>query len=478
MGSRRCTRTAVVAGSVVLAELLLIRLGKTSGSTSSERRRRLPGDEIVAEPNVVTDHAISIEAPPECVWPWLVQMGWHRGGWYTARWVDRLLFPANWPSVDRIVPGLQDLRVGSLIPDGPPETGRGMVVERLEPQSALVLHSTSHLPASWRRRNLANLDWSWAFVLTPTADGGGTRFHFRSRWTTRPWWLTAGGWLAIVPADLVMSRGMLLGVKQRAESLHRSETESNDRASSSKPTRADLVRELRSVAADLPRFASAPLVRRWHQRWGATSAELREPMRGDELVADPHYQATRAITIDASPSTVWQWLVQVGCLRAGWYSDDLLDNLAHPSADAIDLRLQHLEIGQWVPMSPTPSERTAFKVAGFEPHRWMLWEQPVSTWTWRLTPLPGDRTRLVTRLRTRYDWHRPPDAILSLILNEFGDFAMMRRMLLGIKRRAEQAASDDLPEIRQGLMTHRPPITDSAGKCRADRRRRGWRCGQ
>ena len=163
-------------------------------------------------------------------------------------------------------------------------------------------------------------------------------------------------------------------------------------------------------------------------------------MPGDALIEPAQYEATRAITIDAPPEAVWPWLVQAGCLRAGWYSDDLLDNLAQPSADIVVAELQHLEIGQWVPMAPTPSEKTAFKVAGFEHQRWLLWEQPVSTWAWRLTPLPNGMTRLVTRLRIRYDWGHPADATLSLILNELGDYPMMRRMLLGIKERAEHVA--------------------------------------
>jgi hypothetical protein len=78
-------------------------LGRTSGSTRAERRRPLPGDELVDHPVLVTNHAVTIPAPPERVWPWLVQMGWHRGGWYTARWVDRLLFPANRPSATELV---------------------------------------------------------------------------------------------------------------------------------------------------------------------------------------------------------------------------------------------------------------------------------------------------------------------------------------------------------------------------------------
>jgi hypothetical protein len=72
--------TAVLAGSV-LAEAVLIRLGQTHGSTREERAMRLLGDDIVPLPRVVTNHAVTIDAPPDCVWPWLVQMGWHRAGW-------------------------------------------------------------------------------------------------------------------------------------------------------------------------------------------------------------------------------------------------------------------------------------------------------------------------------------------------------------------------------------------------------------
>lgn len=223
VGARRTATTRPAGATAVLLTLagagaVLARLGATLGSTAQERASMLPGDEIVAAPNVITDHAITIHAPPGDVWPWLVQVGWHRAGWYTARWVDRLLFPANGPSAGRIVPELQELHVGDVVPDGPPETGCGFVVEQLEPQRVLVLHSTTHVPAAWRERHGAALDWSWAFVLRPLA-GGRTRLHVRSRWRTAPWWFTFVGRFGIVPADVLMSRGMLRGVRTRAEAL-------------------------------------------------------------------------------------------------------------------------------------------------------------------------------------------------------------------------------------------------------------------
>lgn len=134
--------------------------------------------------------------------PWLVQMGWHRAGWYTTCWVDLLLFPANLPSANRIVPELQDIEIGTFIPDGPPETECGLFVEVLEPESALVLHSNSHLPLAWRQNHRADLDWSWAFVLMPVDGGGRTRFLFRSRRATSPRWLKSGANLAVVPCGV------------------------------------------------------------------------------------------------------------------------------------------------------------------------------------------------------------------------------------------------------------------------------------
>jgi hypothetical protein len=209
----------VAAATAVVGEAALIHLGRTYGSTEDERARHLPGDELLPSPTVQTDHAITIDAPPSAVLPWLVQMGWGRAGWYTARWVDRLLFPANGPSADRIIPEFQHIDVGTFIPDGPPETECGLQVVSIDPGRALVLRSTSHLPMSWRDR--AAVDWTWSFVLTALDGGQRSRYHFRSRWVTSPWWFTIGGWVGIVPSDFVMSRDHLHGVKERAERVAR-----------------------------------------------------------------------------------------------------------------------------------------------------------------------------------------------------------------------------------------------------------------
>lgn len=208
-----------------------------------------------------------------------------------------------------------------------------------------------------------------------------------------------------------------------------------------KPTAVGLLRQVGAVASDLPLFVASPLVRRRHLTWGATAEEAAAAMPGDELVPGAQYRPTRAVTVNAPPEAVWPWLVQVGCQRAGWYADDLLDNLARPSSTHVIPELQALEVGQWVPMGPgEPNDQTAFRVHSFEPQQWLLWSKPDSTWVWMLRPLPDGRTRLVTRVHTRYDWCRPLYSAFGVLLMELGDFAMMRRMLLGIKSRAEQLA--------------------------------------
>jgi hypothetical protein len=203
--------------ALLIAYATAHRLGQTYGSTFYERHAPMPGDGVVPKPRFVITHGITIDAPPEDVWPWLVQMGWHRGGWYTARWVDKLLFPANQASVDHIIDRLQDLHVGDFIPDGAPESECGFIVEELEAHRLLVLHSTSHLPLEWRRTGKASIDWTWVFSVVPLDSGDRTRFIFRWRAATKPWWLTLSTWAVIVPADFVMSRDMLQGVKRRAE---------------------------------------------------------------------------------------------------------------------------------------------------------------------------------------------------------------------------------------------------------------------
>jgi hypothetical protein len=213
----RATRLARVslAGVSLAAYAALQVLGRMAGTTVAERRQRLPGDELVDSARIVTEHAIDVAGDPEEVWPWLMQLGWHLGGWYTPEWVDRLLFPGNWPSLDRLDPALaRDLRVGDLIPDGPPGTAFFRVAAA-GPPHVLVLRSTTHVPPGWQRYG-AQIDWTWCFALSGLAPRR-TRVRLRVRGRTAPWWLTALYLAVVPPADYVMAMGMLRGLKRRVE---------------------------------------------------------------------------------------------------------------------------------------------------------------------------------------------------------------------------------------------------------------------
>lgn len=206
-----------VAVSGLLAYAALQTLGRRAGSTSQERHSTLPGDHLVPRPQMVTDHAITIDTPPERIWPWLTQLGWHLGGYYTPDWVDRLLFPQNWSSLDHLDPELvRDLRVGDTIPDGPPGTA-WYVVDEVDAPRTLVLHSTTHVPPGWHEQYGASIDWTWSIRLT-ALPGEHTRVHLRVRGRMAPAWFALLYLATIVPADSVMARGMLRGLKRRAES--------------------------------------------------------------------------------------------------------------------------------------------------------------------------------------------------------------------------------------------------------------------
>src|SRR6266511_3203699 len=141
---------------------------------------------------------------------------------------------------------------------------------------------------------------------------------------------------------------------------------------------AEVARAVAEVVVGAPRFATAPLIRCRHLRWGATDAEVAAAMPGDELVPEPSFNATRATTINAPAEAVWPWTAQLGFGRAGWYSYDLFDNAGRPSAERILPEYQQPKIGDWIPMASKVNETTAFKITALEPNRWMLWEKPHS----------------------------------------------------------------------------------------------------
>jgi hypothetical protein len=189
----------------------------------------------------------------------------------------------------------------------------------------------------------------------------------------------------------------------------------------------------------------------WQRRWGATDEEVQRAMPGDDEVGRPLMNATRAITINAQPEEIWPWLVQIGTGRAGWYSYDWIENLMGlniSSTDRIIPEFQHLEVGNAIPLAPG----VEVPVKAIKPNETLLLvgHDPVigdASWVFELYPLDEQHTRLVTRTRVR--WPITPGSFLSLLVTEPGSFLMVRKMLLGIKRLAEQASGQTSRQVEE-----------------------------
>jgi hypothetical protein len=230
----------VVAGSVYV---LVVRPRlRRWGVDPLDEGLALPGDDLVASAGAIETRGVTIDAPPAAIWPWLVQMGYGRAGWYSYDALDN-----RGPSSERIVPELQHVAVGDVMPTHP---GGGFLVKAVEPERALVLYSdtelvrqqaeraaldgTNELPTPGLKASGAMLSSfpefaaSWAFYLRPLA-GGRTRLieRFRAR-------IPGNGPASVVMGEvmgtgiILMTRRQLLGIKERVEATHKSLTEAAD----------------------------------------------------------------------------------------------------------------------------------------------------------------------------------------------------------------------------------------------------------
>ncbi len=183
--------------------------------------------------------------------------------------------------------------------------------------------------------------------------------------------------------------------------------------------------------------AYAFLIRPWHLRWGATDEEVNMPLPGDEFVGDPKLNATHAITINAPAADVWPWLVQLGQRRGGFYSYTWLENLVGcdmHNANRIVPEWQDLKVGDEVWLHP---KAPPLRVLAIEAGRAIVLEK---CWSFVLHPIDENTTRLIIRGRGEFN----PDfknGLLNFLLwrgiFEPAHFIMERKMLLGIKQRAE-----------------------------------------
>jgi hypothetical protein len=195
------------------------------------------------------------------------------------------------------------------------------------------------------------------------------------------------------------------------------------------------------LAAAAGYLAYRTRLRDWHLHWGATPNEVERTLPGDELMDYPDVVSTRAIAIDARPSAVWPWLVQMGPGRGGAYTYDWIENLfglGMRSADRVHPEWQHLEVGDTPSVKPgTEPGLDAMRVRILEPDEALVSSSDDGKWVWAFVLSPdGDGTRLISRNRiTSGD---SLDARLGLAVMTPGSWVMERKMLNGIKERAER----------------------------------------
>jgi hypothetical protein len=179
--------------------------------------------------------------------------------------------------------------------------------------------------------------------------------------------------------------------------------------------------------------------------WGASDEEIAASLPGDDLIGDPNLSSTRAITVRRSPDIVWPWIAQIGQKRGGFYSYDFLENLVGcdiHSADRVVPEWQQIQVGDEVHLAP----RVALKVVLVEPGHALVLQGSVplasappyeSTWAFVLCEAPDGTTRLLSRERYGYKrWWAP----LIIEPTAFMSFVMSRKMLHGIRDRAERNA--------------------------------------
>jgi hypothetical protein len=418
--------------SRLIRVLLLHALARELESAERIRQRfPLPGDELMFAKEEVTD-SIDIVAPPEAIWPWLVQMGCRRGGFYSYDFLDN----GGEPSAREIHPEWQALRVGDVLPATPDDAG-GFEVLRIDPGRALVLgglvdgESNAGLPFSapsparfWRA--------TWAFVLVPV-DAFSTRLFVRARVSFARESLHLA-WIR--PVHHFMEAAQLRHLKERAEGrLPR-----------------DTMRDVASGVAGAAIMAASFLTsflcdERSH--WGLEREDADRPRAGDELVASPRWQWTHAVEIERSCAEVWPWVAQIGADRAGFYSYQWLENIAGcelRNAEAIHPEWAAAEGGALLLHPKMPPLRIVSAI----PERGLVAYAPPDdaaraagkawasvSWAFLLEPLGPGRCRLVSRYRCATSDHLAMRLSLGPTFVEPVGFAMDRRMLLGIKERAE-----------------------------------------
>jgi len=418
-------------------------LAKQLGTPDSvEEELPLPGDELLGGSPAQLTHSITIEAPPEQIWPWLVQMGCRRGGWYSYDVLDN----AGVPSARELHPELQDLRVGDILPATPKGTDGFEVLEVKAPRVLVLggLYDLEHprqLPFASAERPDKYWQVTWAFVLEPL-DVRTTRLHARARASFPEEGQLHALWIR--PVHHFMQSEQLRNLKARAEG----------RVGRSHDTVRDMGAGLIGALGILLDLAT-PFLRRRRSHWGLDAETAARPYPGDDRIPNPAWSWTHGIELDAPPEQVWPWVAQIGQDKGGFYSYQFLENLV-----GCDIQNADRIHPEWATVSPGDELRLhprapTVPIVAVEPGRWFLAhadskaskeETPAASalewiavsWLFFLEPLPGGRTRFISRFRSGYSGASLRQRLMyGPYLTESIGFVMDRRMLLGVKQRVE-----------------------------------------
>jgi hypothetical protein len=193
------------------------------GTTSAEVHAAMPGDDLVPDANFDTTRAITIQAGPAQVWPWLAQMGQSRGGLYSYDWLENMM-GLDFHSMDHVDPSLQDLKVGDIVALEP--SGGGYTVHQLDPNHLLVLSVADLADAVGAppSMGMSGASSTWTFQLTEIQPcqtrlvcRWRARLDYRGSNNLQTWAIG----LLLDPVEFVMEQKMLTGIKERAEALAR-----------------------------------------------------------------------------------------------------------------------------------------------------------------------------------------------------------------------------------------------------------------
>jgi hypothetical protein len=419
-------------GSHFVRHALLAGLRRRFGGPEGDEARALPGDALIPDALGQMTHGVTIHATPEAVWPWLVQMGCHRAGFYAIDLLDN----GGVQSAREVHPEWQRLAIGDVIP-ATPDGDDGFEVLAIEPHRTLLLGGLFDVDAN---RQIAFASprparfWhiTWAFVLE-RLDDGTTRLLVRARAAFPPSEKWHAAWIR--PVHALMQTSQLRHLAARAEGRL------------SRDTLGDVGAGI-GGAASMTLSWLTPFLRPARSHWGLSAEEAAVSRPGDDLVAQPRWSWTHAVEVDAPAERVWPWVAQIGADRGGFYSYQWLENLAgcevrnaetihaewaHMAGDGLVLhpKMPPLRVVSMVPGRSLVAYAAPDEAARAEGRPWAC-----ATWAFLVEPVGEHRCRVVSRFRSACSDDIATRLMQGPIFVEPVGFAMDRRMLLGIRDRA------------------------------------------